>query len=249
MTNEATQFEVLNSQDHADLRVITDYRSSFGDAQMQVMVFPFEFRNIQACYPIFFQADANDQFYPVALLGFEEGENLFLDEPNWRAPYVPAMLRRQPFLVGVKDANTEAGGTTQARVLSIDLNHPRVSRDEGEALFKPLGGRTDFLEEQAGLLETLHDGLSHCQEFTNALAEQGLIESVTLDISLSNGSRNQLIGLSGINEERVQELSGDVLEEFNRRGFLLPLFMAMASSTNMRTLIDLKNEQVESASG
>ena len=74
MTNEATQFEVLNSQDHADLRVITDYRSSFGDAQMQVMVFPFEFRNIQACYPIFFQADANDQFYPVALLGFEEGE-------------------------------------------------------------------------------------------------------------------------------------------------------------------------------
>ena len=243
MTEEATQFEVLNNQDHADLKVITDYRASFGDAQMQVMVFPFEFRNIQAHYPIFFQVDANGQFYPIALLGFEEGENLFLDEPNWRAPYIPAMLRRQPFLVGVKDASKSDGSTEQARVLSIDLKHPRVSHVEGEALFKPLGGRSEFLEEQAGLLETLHDGLGHCQAFTNALAEHGLIESVTLDISLNDGSRNQLIGLSAINEERVQELTGDVLEAFSKEGYLLPLFMVLASSTNMRTLIDLKNQR------
>ena len=245
MAGNATQFEVLNNKDHADLRVITDYRSSLGDAQMQVMVFPFEFRNVQAHYPIFFQVDANGQFYPIALLGFEEGENLFLDEPSWRAPYVPAMMRRQPFLVGLKDANTSDGGVEQARVLSLDLNHPRVSREEGEALFKPLGGRTEFLEEQAGLLETLHDGLSHCQAFTNALSEHNLIESVTLDISLNDGSHSQLIGLSAINEERVQELPGNVLESFSKKGYLLPLFMTIASSTNMRTLIELKNQQVE----
>ena len=51
---QATQFEVLNSNDHADLRVITEHGAPYGDAQMQVMVFPFEFRNSQACYTIFF---------------------------------------------------------------------------------------------------------------------------------------------------------------------------------------------------
>ena len=243
MTKSGTQFEVLNSKDHAELRVITSHGPAYHDVAMQVMVFPFEFRNVQACYPIFFQVDANDQYYPVALLGFEEGENLFQGESDWEASYVPAMVRREPFLVGVQDVEEQ-----QARVLSIDMNHPRVSNSAGELLFKPLGGRTDFLEEQANLLEALHDGLGHCQGFTQALVEHELIEDVALEIKMGDGSSSQLIGLKGVNEERVQALSGDVLEMFNREGYLMPLFMTIASMSNMQTLIDLKNSKVAAKS-
>ena len=38
-----------------------------------VMTFPFEFRNIQSCYPIFFQKDASSgKFFPLALFGFDD---------------------------------------------------------------------------------------------------------------------------------------------------------------------------------
>ncbi len=236
-----SDFQVLNSTDHADVRVVTTPGERFGDAVMQVMVMPFELRNVQACYPVFFQIDRNDAYYPVALLGFEDGENLFLEGDTWSADYVPAMIRRGPFMVGVKDV---PGGKEQARVLSLDMSHPRVSRNEGEALFDVLSGRTQYLEEQAGLLEALHDGLGHCREFTAALHAEGLLEAVTLEISLNDGSRNQLIGLHGINEEKLQELPGEVLERFNREGFLMPLFMVLASMSNVRALIQRKNALV-----
>jgi hypothetical protein len=43
----------------------------------------------------------------------------------------------------------------------------------------------------------------------------------------------------------VQGLSGDVLGELSRQGFLMPLFMIMASTVNVRTLVDLKNARVK----
>ena len=240
-----SQNEILSSSQHGDVRIRTGFGAQFGDAQMQTLVLPFEFRNIQAHYPIFFQADANDDLFPVALLGFEEGENLFLEGDRWDAAYVPAIRRRDPFLVGVKDAHLDDGRSQQMRVLSIDMSHPRVSREEGEPLFDALGGRTEFLEEQAGLLETLHEHFEHCRAFARALNEAGLIEPVTMNVTLRDGSTNQLIGLRGLDEEKVQTLSAERLDEFNQKGYLLPLFMIMASMSNMRALIERKNAAVE----
>ena len=240
-------FEILNSKDHASLRINTQARAEFGDQVMQCITFPFEFRNIQAWYPIFFQTDRDSNLYPLALFGFEEGENLFLQEPDWKAGYVPAMMRREPFLIGVKEGQDAAGEIHQARVLSIDVEHPRVSQEEGESLFNPLGDRTDYLEEQANLLETLHDGLSHCQAFTQTLQEYELIEDVTLDIRLNDGTHNQMIGLSAVNEDAVRELTGDQLEKLSKEGFLMPLYMAIASMSNVQRLIELKNDRVAAA--
>ena len=243
-TSSSVDLQVLNNVDHADLKVITRRGAEFGDMTMHTLVLPFEFRDVQTCYPILFQADAAGQMYPLALFGFEENENLFLKDGLWRAPYIPAMIRRGPFAVGLKDATNEAGERVQTRLLSVDMNHPRISRHEGEPLFKPLGGRSEFLDEHATLLENLHDGMEHCKGFANALAELGLLESVTLQITLNDGSANQLIGFSSINEEKVQELPGGTLEDLSRQGYLLPLFMVIASTSNMRTLIDFKNESL-----
>ena len=240
------RLELLNKADHAEVRVITDRGARFGDEVMKVMAFPFEFRNLQAFYPILFQADTAGNYLPVALLGFEEGENLFLDPPRWKVPYIPAMLRREPFLIGLKDVKTDTGEIVAARLVSLDLNHPRVSYDEGEPLYLPLGGQSDFLNEQAALLEQLHDGLGHCRSFVEALQAEQLIEAITLEITLNDGSRNQLIGFSGINEDNLRNLSGEVLATFNEQGFLMPLFMVLASMSNIQRLIDLKNARAAS---
>jgi hypothetical protein len=233
------KFTLLNNVDHKDVRIITERSAAYGDNVMFAMTFPFEFRSVQASYPILFHRDERGEFYPVALFGFQSGENLFLDETGWNARYVPAMIRRQPFLIGF-EANEGQGGERR-RMLSLEMGSPRVSTERGEPLFEPLGGRTPFLEEMASLLETLYRGTEHSKEFVRALQQHGLIESVNFDITLADGSRNQLLGFFAIDEDKLQGLSGEVLGELNSKGFLMPLFMILASTVNMRTLVDFKN--------
>lgn len=238
-----SNFALLNNVDHQDVRVITERSAAYGDNVMYAMTFPFEFRDIQAHYPILFQKDENGDFYPVALFGFEQQENLFLDRHGWNARYVPAMIRRQPFLIGYQIPKDQPDGEAN-RMLSIDMDHPRVSRETGEPLFQPLGGRTEYLEQVANLLEAIYQGTEHNKAFAAALDEHNLIESVGFDIALDDGTRNQLLGFYAIDEERVQQLSGDVLGRFNEQGYLMPLFMVLASMTNMRTLIEEKNRRM-----
>lgn len=238
------KYELLNNVAHQDLRVITDRSAEFGDSVSFTMCLLFEFRNVQAHYPILFQRDGEGQLYPVALFGFQEGENLFLSEDGWSAGYVPAMIQRQPFLIGFQESRdpAEAG---HERMMSIDMEHPRVSTERGEALFQPLGGRTPYLENAANLLETIYEGYQHNRAFVEALQEHDLIESITVSVTLDDGSSNEMIGFYGLNEEKIQELSGDVLEQFSKSGFLMPVFMILASMGNIRKLVDVKNAQLE----
>lgn len=239
-----TNFALLNNVDHKEVRIITEHSARYRDNVMFSMIFPHEFRDIQACYPILFHRDASDNFYPLALFGFKEKENLFLDETGWNADYVPAMIRREPFLIGSQESK-EGGDAELARVLSLDTDHPRVSTEKGERLFQPLGGRTPYLEKVADLMEAIFLGYEQNKAFVAALQEHDLVESVNFDITLNDGSKNQLLGFYTINEEKLQELPGSTLESFSKAGFLMPIFMAVASMSNMRTLIDLRNIQLE----
>lgn len=235
-----TDYALLNNVDHQNVKIVTARAAKYGDEVMKAPVFPFEFRNVQAFYPILFQKSADGEHTPVALFGFQEGENLFLRESGWDAAYIPAMLRREPFLIGFQE--TSIGGRKErVRVLSLDMDHPRVSTQEGEPLFQPLGGRTPFLERAADLLETIHDGLAQSAAFVRALQDHDLLETVTLEITLDDGSRNQLLGFDCIDEDKVRALSGDELGKFNAEGHLMALFMVLASMANVARLVERKN--------
>lgn len=236
-----SNFVLLNPAQHSKLKVITERSEAYGDAVNYVMTFPFEFRNIQSCYPIFFQKDsASDAYYPIALLGFEQNENLFLDNPGWSAPYVPLMIRRQPFLIGYQtDANDPE---KRNPMVSIDMDNPRVNENDGEALFLEHGGTSDFLQQATENLELIHQAHDHSTKFMAKLAELELIEAFSMTITLSNGSENQLLGFYALNEEKVQGLSGEVLADLNQQGFLQPLFMVIASQSCVRDLVDRKNK-------
>ncbi len=235
-------FVMLNQQQHADLKVIDERSAAYGDNVMYAMTFPFEFRNIQGSYPIFFQKNAETgAFFPIALFGFQEGENLFLDDSGWQAAYIPLMIRRQPFVIGFqKDETVEE---KKKAVITIDLDSPRVSTEKGRALFEH-GGMSEFLTQMAANLEMINAAHEHKDKFIQAITELELIELFTLDIPLKDGSKNQLLGLYTINEDKVQDLTGEQMQQLNGQGFLMPLYMIMASHSCIRTLVDKKNEQI-----
>jgi hypothetical protein len=154
-----SQFEVLNKDKHRQLRIKTGYGAALGDAVMYVMTYPMEFRDIQSCYPILFTKDPNTGgFFAAAVMGFETDQNLFLQDDGWDASYIPAAAQRQPFLIA-----TGGEGDDRPAVVSLDLDNPRVSQDDGEALFDSDGDPTDFLNQKIALLcNTAADSSTRC---------------------------------------------------------------------------------------
>jgi hypothetical protein len=231
MTNNV----LLNNVDHKGLRIITTRGAQYGDDVMFALTFPSEFRNIQAHYPIVFRKNAQGQFDPIALLGFQEQQNLFLTRRGWDASYIPLTIERLPFLIGFS--------ADKQPMVHIDLASPRVSRTEGEPIFLEHGGNTEFLERMNSVLLAIHQGIAGVQPFVAALMEQELLESFVLDVQLANGSQNRLTGFYAINEERLLGLNGAVLERFNRAGYLQALHMAIASLSQFRALIERMNKR------
>jgi SapC len=229
MTNTA----LLNNVEHKDLRIDTGRRIGLGDDAMFALTFPDEFRNVQAHYPIVFRKTAEGGFQPIALFGFKDGQNLFLDEARWDAAYVPLSVERQPFLIGVDGDEL---------MVHIDLDSPRVGTDVGEAVFLEHGGTSEFLERVNSVLLALYEGLQSTPAFVAALLEHDLLESFTLDVELDDGSRNRLAGFYTINEERLAGLDGAALGKLNQFGYLQPIYMAFASVSNFQGLIERVNQ-------
>jgi len=232
-----SQYEVLDKEKHRQLRIKTGHGAAQGDAVKYVMTYPMEFRDIQSCYPILFTKDPNTGgFFAVAVLGFEADQNLFLQDDGWDASYIPVVVQRQPFLIA-----TGKEGDNETPVVSVDLDHPRVSHAEGEALFDVEGSSTEFLKQKIALLDKLHRGLQHSRGFINTLLEHELLEQITLDITFNDGSKTSVQNYYSIAEEQLYQLKGEILESLNQAGYLQPVFMAVASLSRMRDIIERRN--------
>ena len=213
--------ELLNNISHKDLRIITQRGAQWGDEVMSCPVTPDEFRSLQAHYPIVFQEDGQGSFLPVVLFGLQNGQNLFLSEQGWDADYLPLAMRRMPFSIGVAE--------DELRML-VDMASPRISQGaEGEAVFLPQGGNTEFLETANSILRTLHEGNQAIPEFIQALTSNGLLESFVLDVERPDGTRGQLSGYYMIHEERLAALAGDTVSLLHQADYLQPIYMAIAS--------------------
>jgi hypothetical protein len=93
------------------------------------------------------------------------------------------------------------------------------------------------------VLLAIHTGLQGADAFLEALLRHELLESFVLDITLDDGSLNRLAGFYTINEERLAALDDAALGRLQRAGHLLPIYMALASLSNFRSLIDRKNRR------
>jgi SapC len=235
---------LLNNVEHRDLRVITRRSAQYGDDVMCALTSPAEFRSVQAHYPIFFRKAADSgQFQPFAMFGLSDKENLFLDEKGWDATYIPLTVERQPFLIGFQSGAAGAGAQP-TMVVHVDLDSPRISRTEGERLFLEYGGISEHLQRVNAVLGAIHAGIEATPVFIAALLRHELLESFALDVRLADGTDHRVAGFYTINEERLAGLDGVRLEELHRDGHLLPIYMAIASLSNIRALIERKNRRL-----
>lgn len=238
-----TNHQIVTHQDHAGVRIRTEAGADLGDAVMACLVVPFEFRRLATEYPILFRRDiATGGVSALALLGFEPGENLYLDGAVWHAACKPLAQAVQPFLVG-RSRDENAPGQVH-----IDMDHPRVVQGgtdaDGVRLFEPGGQPTPWLEEIADMLGALDAGYRASGDFYAALDRHDLLEPFSMDVTLGNGAQHRMVGYHLINEDRLAALEPGVLAELHAAGHLMPIYMAVASVGNLAKLVRAKSRRV-----
>ena len=241
-------YTLLDNVTHKDLRVIPQYSADFGDNVASVPVFATELANVIKHYPVLFyptDKTARD-FTMVALLGLEAGENLFLNETlpesyqalrqqsGWAADYVPATVARGPFAIGLHENGNQV-------MVHVDASHPKLSTEQGKPLFLPKGGNSDYLNRISSILAVIHNGVQVTSDMVSMWHAMGLLEPMTVDIELVDGSKHTLGGHFAVSEEKVAALSATDLHTLHQHNYLQGLYLAMTSLNNLQTLIDLKN--------
>ena len=232
---------LLDNISHKELKVITERGEQWGDAISCTTVFPNEFTKVQAQQPIVFRKHPQTgQFEALALFGFENNENLLLDEQGHLAlNYLPLSMKRQPFLIG-QQTQYNQGVPEQSLVVHIDLDSPRVNEAHGEAIFLEHGGNSDFLSHIAQVLNTLHIENQALPAFFEQLLALNLIEAFSIEYQQKNGDKITVGGFYTINQQALAALSAEQLHNLQQSGYLQAIYMAIASLEQVPTLLNKK---------
>ena len=221
----------LNSQQHATWKSRTTDRAPWLVGQHAIPLTVEEFPQAQRNYPIVFSV--GDQPVPLALMGLNEGVNVFVDDEGKLQDnvYVPAYARRYPFLL--------ARLTPEAQELSLCFD-PTTDligeQDEGAAL---------FTDGQAS--ETTKGMLQFCEQFeeagmrTGAFVEELKKHNLLIDGEVAiqqDGNEQPFVyrGFQMVDQAKLREVRGDVLRGWNQSGLLALVFAHLFSLDLMREI-------------
>lgn len=230
-----TKFVALHNQHHQTLRVNPSQIEALGAQERMVPVVISEFLKLIVDYPLVFTKSADTgRFICVALLGFDEDENLFWQGNRWNSIYVPLNIQRQPFFISKDNDKT---------IICIDTESACLSSGQGDALFTHQGEETLFLQQAKARLAELVNGEQQTQEFIQWLMELKLIMPLSLDITFANQKSQRVQGIYTIDEEKLSTLSSEQLSGLQGRGLLKPIYTMIASMGQLYALIDKKNKR------
>ncbi|MFT5757739.1 MAG: hypothetical protein ACI9LM_002475 [Alteromonadaceae bacterium] len=196
-----------------------------------------EYAQAATSYPVVLVKDPESTRYrSVVMLGLEAGENLYYSDNKWDAIYVPQSISLVPFSLGL-DPEKEKTLTT-----CIDLDSAFVGEDKENALFDAEGNDTDFYKGIQESLGTLYDNEVMTEKFVQELVDNDLLLELELNINFSNNENKKLVGLFGIDEQKLQKLSDEKVLDFNKRGLFIPIYAMLGSIGQINRLAQLRNQ-------
>ena len=226
-----TNIVVLNSVTHRDVRVQAEPAAKFGDNQRFVQVVVAEFPLLVTHYPILFSKDTETGgFLCGAMLGIDEGENLFLKEGKGHEAYRPLNLQRVPFFVAGDE-------------LAIDLDHPRIAAHAGQSLFNEQGAPTPYLESIKAAFQQLKPGAEMTKRFIETLLRLNLLEPIDIVLGFDDGTKRNLADLYTVNQDVLRNLPDAAVIELFRRGYLQLIYLLIASLKQIPVLAQKKNDR------
>jgi hypothetical protein len=222
---------LLDRARHRRLRVRTSESFAFARKANSVYLAGAEFGEAMKEYAIVFTRSGNRRIVPVAMLGLRDRENLFVgDDERWDAAYVPAFIRRYPFVLAQLSGD-QLG-------LCIDEAYAGFNTTDGEPLFDEQGGNTAFLANAVQFLENYQREFARSELFCRRLDEFGLLREMNAQASLKDGRSFTVQNLLVVDEAKLKTAPDAVALSLFRTGELHLVAMHLASLSNMRKLTD-----------
>jgi hypothetical protein len=224
----------VNKDRHAHKKVMASNSFDFAARFHVAYLTMHEFTRAAGYYPIVFLEDRdNDTYRPVALMGLEAGENLFVDnEGRWNAAYIPAIIRRYPFaLVKAPEADRY--------VVCVDEASKLLSDVEGAPMFDETGNPTQVIENVKRYLSELQQMDQMTSEFCRFLVQSNLLVPLNMRVNAADQVRN-ITGCYVINEERLTNFSDARFLELRTRAYLPAIYAHLLSLTQIERLLTMK---------
>jgi hypothetical protein len=217
--------EVLSLQRHGNLGLVAEGNYKFARGIVSVPASLSEIVLAQRFYPIVFAG--TEMPLPVIVLGLSEATgNLFVGaDGRWvKHWYVPAFLRRYPFIAVPKQSGKEL-------VLAADLNSDLIVENAPRRFFAD-GKPSDSAKRAFDFCAKLHSDFEAAREFAATLADVGLLRDQRAEVSLGGKSRLKLTNFRMVDEAKLDAVPDETFLELRRRGWLASVhahLMSLAS--------------------
>ncbi len=203
----------LNRDAHRDVSVrrISDF--GFAAGLNSVPLLDVEFAPAALEYPILFARGGDGAVTPLALLGVTQDHNSFVGaDGQWTGRYVPAFLRRYPF-VFASDADRFT--------LCVDDTCAALNSDgEGERLFDSTGQETAYTRTILGFVQEYQQTFLRTQAFAQRLDDLGLLEEARIDFTIAGTRRGEVTGFLRVAADKLRALDDAAVLGLFRTGEL-----------------------------
>ncbi len=192
---------------HGDWCVELGRDYEFARATNSVPLTRVEFGRAARDYPIVFTGGEGDVF-PLAVLGLGDRQNLFVtDNGGWGADYIPAFVRRYPFVFTSFDEY-------KTFTLCIDEAFSGCNHSgRGERLFDDEGKNTRYLDNVLAFLREYQLEHRRTVAFAKRMRDLDLLEPVQANVDLGSGGRLSLTDFKVISRAKLKAVDGVVLKE------------------------------------
>jgi len=203
---------------------------AFSNEVNSVPLMAVEFPQAASEYAIVF-AGPEGEVIPAVILGVRGNENLFLSkDSHWGAKYVPAFLRRYPFVFS---------RSNDRFVLCVDEEFPGFNQEgRGQRLFGDDEKPTPYLDKVLQFLQEYQAQFLRTQRFCEKIRELDLLEPMQAQVTVDSRRRLSLGGFMAVNREKLKALPGDKLAELAKTDELELLYLHLQSMRNFDALRD-----------
>ena len=223
----------LNKEVHGELYLegIEGYQHT--KETNSVYIAAVEFLQASKEYPIVFAQAGDKKVFPVVLLGLKQNENLFVDDKgNWSANYIPAYIRRYPFILATPDEKEETF------TVCIDESFSGFNTaKEGTPLFDDKGEQLDLLNQAVDFLKDYQSHVHLTTLFCENLSKLDILEPMQANMEFANGEKGALGGFMGINRDKLKALKPAQLAELVKSDQMELIFAHLGSLNNLNNLM------------
>ncbi len=225
----------ISSETHRDVSIEGPAHYGFANAINAVPLTTPEIAVAAAEYAVVFVGQGDD-VVPAVVLGVRDGQNLFVDGAGrWQANYVPAFIRRYPFVFATGGA--QGGAEAEKRLLlCLDEASAMVNRDgRGERLFDSTGTRTAYLDNVLQFMQRFQAAFAASQQMARRLNSLELLQPVQVQLR-GPGGELQLRGFMTVDRQRLKALQPETVRELFASDALEGIYLHLASLRNLQRL-------------